>query len=190
MLAQEGFNVVGLDPAKASLDIAKSKKYSDKVQWVLGDASSPLDVSVDMAVMTGNVAQVFINDFEWNDNLKLIRNSLNPEGNLVFEVRDPVQKAWENWTPENTRQTINIPNVGVVEGWCELKDISGNHVTFVWTYVFEKNKETVTSESTLCFREKEEIIESLENVGYAVEDIRDAPDRPNQEFVFIAKVTC
>ena len=38
MLAQRGLTVIGLDPAKASLDVARGKPGSESVRWVQGEA--------------------------------------------------------------------------------------------------------------------------------------------------------
>lgn len=42
--------------------------------------------------------------------------------------------------------------------------------------------------SRQAFRERHQIEESLERVGYLVREIRDAPDRPGKEFVFVAEL--
>ena len=47
----------------------------------------------------------------------------------------------------------------------------------------------VTSESTLRFRSREEITTALVVSGFRVEGVRDAPDRPGREMVFIACAT-
>jgi len=188
LLSREGFDVIGLEPAKASLDIARSKKYADNVHWILGDTRTLSQIKVDMAIMTGNVAQVFLEDEEWESNLKAIRNALNPNGYLVFEVRDPSKEAWLNWTREKTYKRINVPNIGIVEGWCEVTDVSDGLVSFVWTYFFKSDESTLTSKSTLRFREKKDIVNFLAKTGFSVREIRDAPDRPGQEFIFIAEV--
>jgi 2-polyprenyl-3-methyl-5-hydroxy-6-metoxy-1,4-benzoquinol methylase len=65
LLAARGFTVTGLDPARASLDIAGSKPFADKVRWVNGTVSDLPDLQVDLVTMTGNVAQVFVADAEW-----------------------------------------------------------------------------------------------------------------------------
>ena len=39
-LAAMGFNVVGVDPAGASLDVARAKPFAERVAWVHGDASA------------------------------------------------------------------------------------------------------------------------------------------------------
>jgi hypothetical protein len=44
----------------------------------------------------------------------------------------------------------------------------------------------LTSDSTLRFRERAELAASLASAGLVVDEIRDAPDRPGLEFVFIA----
>lgn len=187
MLAKKGFTVIGLEPAKASLDLAAKKQYADQVQWILGDTASLPTLQVDMAFMTGNVAQVFLSDKEWEQNLSHIHDALSPNGYLIFEVRDPTQKAWQNWTKGKTYKKLNIPNIGEVDGWCDVKDVSDENVTFIWRYYFHTDQTTIESESRLRFRTKESIIHSLNKTGFSVTDIRDAPDRPQQEFVFIAQ---
>ncbi len=120
ILAERGFTVTGLDPALASLAIARSKLFSDKVQWVHGDATKLPPLAVDLAVMTGNVAQVFLTDESWEETISSIRKALHPAGHFVFEVRDPSQKAWLDWTREKTFQRLNIPKIGNVERWCDV----------------------------------------------------------------------
>jgi len=44
----------------------------------------------------------------------------------------------------------------------------------------------MTSESTLRFRSRSESVETLSQAQFTVESVRDAPDRPGLEFVFIA----
>jgi len=46
----------------------------------------------------------------------------------------------------------------------------------------------LTSDSTLRFRERDEVAESLAALGYRLEEVRDAPDRPGLEFVFVARL--
>ena len=187
LLSEQDFDVIGVEPAQASLDIARKKPFGHRVRWILGDSGSMPQMEVDLAVMTGNVAQVFLSEDAWLNNLVAIRRALRFGGHLVFEVRDPAQQAWLKWTRENTYQRIEVENIGPVQGWCDLIDISEGTVSFRWTYVFESDGQVLTSDSTIRFREKDEIIQSLEKSGYTVKDVRDAPDRPMQEFVFIAE---
>jgi len=157
LLSQQGFEVTGLEPARASLDIARRKPFAERVNWINGDMSTISDVSADLAFMTGNVAQVFLTDESWLATLSQIRKVLNEKGHLVFEVRDPSQKVWLCWNRENTYQKLDIPEIGEVESWCEVTEVAQQLVSFRWTYVFASDGKVIASDSTLRFREKAEI---------------------------------
>lgn len=188
-LIEEGIAVTGLDPAKASLDFARRKPKANQVNWILGDATSLTPMSTDIAVMTGNVAQVFLTDQAWEETLTNIRGAIQSKGHLIFEVRNPAQKAWLEWTREQTYRRLDIPTVGAVEAWCEVTDVANELVSFQWTYVFGSDHQIIKSNSTLQFREQKAIEDSLKQSGYTVREIRGAPDRPGKEFVFIATLT-
>ncbi|MGN6694752.1 MAG: class I SAM-dependent methyltransferase, partial [Aquihabitans sp.] len=122
-LALAGTDVVGVDPAQASLDVALLKPGADRVRWVLGTAADVGSIGADLAVMTGNVAQVFLADEDWTAVLGAIRSALRSGGWLAFEARDPARRAWEGWTPKRTRRTIDVPDVGPVTAWTELVSV-------------------------------------------------------------------
>ncbi len=188
LLAKRGFEVTGVDPAGASLDVARSKDGADRVTWIHGDATAlPADLRVDLAFMTANVAQVFLTDESWAETLAAIHDVLREGGRLVFETRVPAGRAWEEWTPEHSRSTTDIDGVGPVESWHELGAVEPPFVTFRATIRFESDGEEFTSESTLRFREQDEIEASLAAAGFDVEDVRDATDRPGKEWVYVAR---
>ena len=89
LLAQRDLDVVGLDPAAASLDVARSKPGADRVRWILGDATSLPPLQADLATMTGNVAQIFVTDEGWNEALGAIRQALRPGGYSRLRESDP-----------------------------------------------------------------------------------------------------
>jgi SAM-dependent methyltransferase len=187
MLAGMGLEVIGVDPAGASLDVARAKPGADRVRWLLGDATSLPSLQVDLATMTGNVAQVFLTDEQWTETLRGVRAALRPGGRLVFETRDPTRQAWLGWTREHSFTRRDIPSVGTVQSWHELTGVTGELVSFRSFIVFESDDTTITSDSTLRFRERDAIASSLAAVGYEVDEVRDAPDRPRLEFVFVAR---
>jgi SAM-dependent methyltransferase len=186
LLAAKGLEVTGVDPAEASLEVARQKAAADLVRWHLGDATMLPSLDVDLATMTGNAAQVFLEDRDWLATLSGIRNALRPSGRLVFEVRDPARRGWKEWNREDSFSRVEIAGVGVVESWVELTDVSLPMVSFRWTYAFENDGAVLTSDSTLRFREKDEVEASLKDSGFTVLDVRDAPDRPGKELVFVA----
>ncbi len=64
LLARAGRAAVAIDPSEASLRIAKTKEAPPSITWVHGDATDVPETGADLAVMSGNVAQVFITDDE------------------------------------------------------------------------------------------------------------------------------
>jgi SAM-dependent methyltransferase len=187
MLAQRGLEVTGVDPALASLDVARAKPFADRVTWIHGTASNVPALHSDLAVMTGNVAQVFVEDDDWLSTLSAARNALRPGGLLVFEVRNPAARAWERWGPDATRRRLEVPGAGIVEAWTEVTGVALPLVSFRHTYCFESDGAILTSDSTLRFRERSEVEDALRATGLTVIEVRDALDRPGLEFVFIAQ---
>jgi SAM-dependent methyltransferase len=199
LLATRGLTVVGLDPAAASLELARRKPHADRVRWVLGDATALPPPQADLVTMTGNVAQVFLTDTDWADTLAAVHAALRPGGRLVFESRRPEREAWREWNREQT-----FTRVGELETWQELKDPPAPHasharrgplqegpgirdglVSFRTTFVF--GDDVLISDSTLRFRSLDELRASLAAAGFTVDDVRDAPDRPGREFVVLAR---
>jgi SAM-dependent methyltransferase len=187
LLAGRGLEVVGVDPAAASLDIARAKPGADRVRWLHGDATILPPIQVDLVTMTGNVAQVFLTDEEWAATLRGAYDALRPGGHLVFETRDPGKKAWLDWNREATYARQDVHGIGEIETWCDLTEVTSDYVSFRWTYVFATDQAVLTSDSTLRFRSRAEITDALHAVGFAVDDVRDAPDRPGREFVFVTR---
>ncbi len=184
-LAALGKEVVGIDPATASLDVAKRKAYADRVRWITGTAAQLKGLDADLITMSGNVAQVFVMDKEWMATLRACRDTLRPSGRLIFEVRDPAKEAWKGWSREQSYKTIEAPGIGMVESWVELVNVQLPLVSFRHIFVFHKDGSVMTSESTLRFRTRSEIAETLSRAQLTVESVRGAPDRPGLEFVFI-----
>lgn len=187
LLAARGLDVIGVDPARASLDVAGGKPYADRVRWVHGDATV-LDVGdkpVDLVVMTGNAAQVFVDGEDWHTTLACARRWLRRDGWLVFETRRPEARAWESWDvqptevsfPDGRQATVSRTVTSV-----DLPPVSFKSVTRV-------DGEDLVSRSTLRFRAPAEITADLARHGFEVGEIRDAPDRPGLELVFLARAT-
>ena len=65
-------------------------------------------------------------------------------------------------------------------------EVSGQFVTFGSTTVFRRDDIVIESTSTRGFRDRTEVEDSLVEAGFQILEIRDAPDRPGLEFVFIA----
>ncbi|MFC7484286.1 hypothetical protein ACFQX7_35630 [Luedemannella flava] len=122
--------------------------------------------------MTGNVAQVFLTDADWVRALRGIHAALRPDGRLVFETRRPERRAWEEWAVDVGPVVLDVPGVGPVEQRREVTDVSLPLVSFRHTYRFLADGAIVTSDSTLRFRDRDEVESSLADTGYRVLDVR------------------
>jgi SAM-dependent methyltransferase len=189
LLAAAGRTVVAVDPAEASLDVAKAKNAAARIIWIHGDAAAVPRLDADLAMMTGNVAQVFLTDDDWTGALRAIRGALRPHGYLVFETRRPERRAWQEWAADAGSVVLDVPGSGQVERHLEVTGVRLPLVCFRYTYRFLADGAVVTSDSTLRFRSRDEVQSTLIACGYRVLDVRDAPDRPGREFVFIAQRT-
>ncbi|MEV8566680.1 class I SAM-dependent methyltransferase [Streptomyces sp. NPDC051322] len=187
LLADRGIEVTAVDPAGASLHVARAKPGGERVRWVRGDATALPAMRVDLATMTGNVAQAIVDPSDWAGTLRGAHDALRPGGYLVFETRDPARRGWEEWNRAESHRVTEIPGVGAVETWVELMEVDGPLVTFRHTWAFAVDGQVLTSDSTLRFRERDEVAADLAASGYTVEEIRGAPDRPGREFVFFAR---
>ena len=187
ILAERGIEVTGVDPAGASLAVARRKPGASRVRWVEAEASAIPPVGADVVTMTGNVAQVFLTDDGWMSALGAARGALVPGGALVFEVRRTERRAWEGWTREATRRRIPLGGGASVETWAELTAVDLPLVSFRHSYVFDPEGDVLVSDSTLRFRSRAEIEASIGEAGLVLQEVRDAPDRPGLEHVFVAR---
>jgi hypothetical protein len=136
--------------------------------------------------MTANVAQVFLTDEDWASALGGCHGALRPGGRLLFEVRDPLGEAWRGWNRAQSFRRLDIDGVGPVETWLDLIELRLPFVTFRTTFAFDTDGVVLTSSSTLRFRSPSEVVNSLDAAGFAVENVRNAPDRPGRRIVFLA----
>ena len=181
LLADRGYEVTGVDPARASLDVARNKPGAERVRWIDGDATQLPPMQVDLATMTGNAAQAIVEEAAWHGTLRGASEALRPSGHLVFETRDPARRAWTEWNRAETHRVTEV-----AETWIDLLEVDGSLVRFRGTYVFPDG-EVLTSDSTLRFRARDEVEADLIANGYVVDEVRGAPDRPGRELVFFAR---
>jgi SAM-dependent methyltransferase len=186
LLARRGLEVTAIDPAAAMLAVARAKPGAERVRWLHGEAADLPPLQVDLVTMTANVAQVFLDDRDWAATLAAVHRSLRPGGWLAFESRRPERQAWQEWTRDRSYLREEVDGAGLVETWDEVTDVSLPFVTFRSTTVFHADGAELCSQSTLRFRTRDEIGESLTAAGFGVEDVREAPDRPGMENVFVA----
>jgi hypothetical protein len=156
------------------------------VTWVHGDATFlvGLEAATDLAVMTGNVAQVFVSDEDWYATLRATRRCLRPGGWFVFEARRSEVRDWETW--DLAPSPVAMPDGRTAVVSCTVTEVALPLVTFEGSTAI--GEEIMRSTSTLRFRERSELEQDLSRYGFNVLDVRDAPDRPGKEMVFLTQV--
>lgn len=69
LAAQGASQVWGVDPSSSMLNYAQRQAGAQAVRWVLGDSGVLGTLNADLATMTGNLAQVFLEDNQWQSTL-------------------------------------------------------------------------------------------------------------------------
>ncbi|SEJ38224.1 Methyltransferase domain-containing protein [Deinococcus reticulitermitis] len=167
-LARAGHRVTGIEPARASLDVAEQKPGAEAVQWIHGTAEDAPSNAFDLALMTAHVAQIFVEDAAWTEALGHLHRALKPGGRLAFDSRDPAARGWEVWDSGDERELITLPDSQALETWTKVEEVTGDRVTFVGYTRFLASGETVVDRSTLRFRSEAELRRSLGAAGFEI----------------------
>ncbi|MCB9431485.1 MAG: class I SAM-dependent methyltransferase [Ardenticatenaceae bacterium] len=162
--------VIGIDPSPAMLAVAQRKPEAERVEWVVGDASVLGERNADLLTMTGNVAQIFLDDADWAATLCHIHKALRPGGYVAFESRNPTARAWKQWGRDETFEEIETP-FGSMACWLEVLEVQDGQVHFVGHNLFKATGEDVVAHSTLRFRSHTELADSLRQAGFTVDRV-------------------
>jgi ubiquinone/menaquinone biosynthesis C-methylase UbiE len=190
-LAERGHSVTGVDPSSGMLGVARGRPGHELVTWVHGDATALPPAAAELAVMTGHVAQVFLDDAAWARTLRAVRRALVPGGRLAFESRNPAARAWERWNPADSRRRVRHPPLGTVEAWTEVLRATGDTVTFDEHHVLPDG-EDLRYTNTIRFPGLDLLTASLTAAGFAVERAHGDWDRSaigpaSPEFILVAR---
>ena len=89
----------------------------------------------DIAIITGHVAQFFLDNERWEIALSSIHQALRPGGHPVFESRNPDVELFADWPTADSHQELQDPVAGSIEGWQELA-VKGASVSYEIHYIF------------------------------------------------------
>jgi SAM-dependent methyltransferase len=192
-LAKRGHDVIGVEPAALMIEQAK-RKYGDEAQWIVG-SSDKLDAGLqgDMTIMTGHVAQFFLEDKEWNEALQNIRLAIKPGGYLVFESRNPQVRPFADWPTSTHHDKIANTPLGPIEWWADEMIFDGEYASYTLHYLFNETGEELVSDNKLRFRTYDALQMSLGDAGFTIERMYggwsgDPFEAQSPEMIFTAKV--
>ncbi len=217
-LAKQGHHLIGVEPSDAMLGLARKRATNElakplaadrtcgsqsrsisPVKWLHGGAQNLEAFEADLAIMTGHVAQFFLEDESWQQALRSIHGALKPGGRLAFECRNPLvqpflkasrqvaqqksqisEQVSENsdssepsehidWPSDTNRRRVFDPLAGAVEWWFQLLSVEGDRVLYEIHYLFESSGEKAISVNELRFRSRDELQNSLIDAGFTVE---------------------
>jgi len=170
--AERGHRVVGVDPASPMLDIARTRAYGDRVEWVESTAQAyRSDRRFDLIVMTGHVFQFFLTDEDVQAVLGTMRRHLADGGRVAFETRNPRRRAWANWTPERSFRTVEAAGIGKVGVWTEVNGADGDLVSYAMGFRVPGVEEALISPGTLRFLPKPALMEHLTRAGLRIDSL-------------------
>jgi ubiquinone/menaquinone biosynthesis C-methylase UbiE len=175
--------VVGVDPAAAMLDIARSRLGDDRVLWVeAGVSGLDLGQRFDAVVMTGHAFQTLLTPTDRAACLATIARHLAPGGRFFLDSRNPEAREWEGWTPDATRERRAHPQLGQVERWNDaVWDESIGIVTYETHYLLAEGRH-IMARSQIGFPSLPVLTQEIAAAGLSVDhwygDAAGGPLRP------------
>ncbi len=161
MLAGAVHTVTGVDPDPDMLRVARSRDPQGNIDWRLGYSDVIDPGSAEFAVMSGHVAQVFVEDEAWLAALRDLHRALVPGGVLAFESRNPDARKWEAWTRELTLRIVN----GAVEFWHKTVTVDLPRVSYDTLTRNLRTGEANVNRDVLAFRDQGTLCATLSTLA-------------------------
>jgi SAM-dependent methyltransferase len=165
-----GRRVVGVDPARAMLDIARSRPGGDLVEWVQADARTVrLDQTFDLIVMTGHAFQCLLTDQDALAVLTTMKAHLAPKGRFIFDMRNPAVEEWREWTPDESRRMLQHPLYGDVESWNDVSHEPDTGIVHYDTFYRIAGKaQPLHAQASIRFVDQARLSDLIARAGLAV----------------------
>ncbi|MCK4712387.1 MAG: class I SAM-dependent methyltransferase [Marinosulfonomonas sp.] len=161
--------VTAVDPATAMLEIARARMGADRVTWVKADATTlALNQKFDLILLTGHSFQVFLTPDSQLAALKAIAAHLSKTGRFVFDSRNPMCRAWEGWTSENTKRELTHPVFGKTKAWTTAQYVEETSVVTYHTHYKAAGRQ-LHAASQIRFTEQTELARQITKAGLSVD---------------------
>jgi len=167
-LAQKGYEITAIDPNSEAIEVARAKDDASHVTWIIGDSTKLQTNAYDAVIMTANVAQVFLTDESWEQTVSDVYRSLRAGGHYIFDTRNPLAKAWEEWEKDTAPELAQNMETGEpLEIHTKYEGFEGDIFTFYETVKHAGTGEVLIHEKMqIRFRKREELADSLKKAGF------------------------
>jgi SAM-dependent methyltransferase len=184
---EAGFDVTGIEPAEPMLTRARARDHESCATWLRGGAELVQNLDADLVLMTGHVAQFFLEDDESGDALRSVRSGT--QGHLLFDSRNPNRLPFGGWPTEQKPRTVETP-AGTVRWWHADLNWDGRNARYVLHYLLPDGAHC-RSVNQLVFRGRDEIERDLRRVGFTEVTVysdwqRSSTTSSTEEMVFLA----
>lgn len=89
-----------------------------------------------------------------------------PDGQFMFETRNPAARAWLGWDSTDGRPDVHDSAAGRLEITWKLMDVTGEQVTFGTSTRFASDGTVIVEHCTLRFIPPSRLAELLTEAGY------------------------
>ncbi|MBX9299437.1 class I SAM-dependent methyltransferase [Chromobacterium piscinae] len=164
----ERAEVVGLDPARAMLDIARARPGGEQVEWRQDDARNfELSRRFDLIYCAGHAFQSFLTETDRRAVFRQVRRHLARGGRFAFETRNPAARAWLRWENAAPRRAAH-PRWGEVELSQSLLSERNGLVSYRSRYRFIDQDWALEADARLRFCGLAALSAELESEGLRV----------------------
>lgn len=163
--AGHGGRLVGLDPDRAALDVARRTEGVERVEGTAEAMTWRKELAP--ATMTGHAFQRLVTDEEVAASLRAVHRALVPGGRFAFEARNPAARAWERW--DGRTEAVVDPAGAHLDVVTSVLAVEGDVVTLRETIQDQRGAVLRVDEARLRFLDPDALGHVLATAGFSVE---------------------
>jgi ubiquinone/menaquinone biosynthesis C-methylase UbiE len=163
-IAEEVQPVVGVEPAIGMITVARRRAGTERVEWIQASGQSfQTSARFALGYMTGHAFQAVRSSDEATALLANVARHLAPDGQFIFETRNPADRAWDRWAGDRT--VIDTEKHGPVRESYEVAERPDGLISLTHHIHLFSRGEELLGHSRLRFPTREQIESECEAAG-------------------------